>query len=271
MFSLDRIHDPGSAFIAVGMSVVALIIASVPMIKMIGWWADGGVEPLMAMLSIAMYLILIVFMAAAPAVIAVLIFIIILVSAICAPIFGQVSDQVQHQKIDNERMNSYARALEENPMNAAARIAMAEALYKKGQADLAIEHMEWTLQQFPALSMRIRPQLDGWKREKQRIGVAQPIYCHICRAENHPECTSCMECGAPFGTRAGINFAMLKDGGPKVVIRAWITTASVIILACAMLAVMPIQFAAPIILATTIVAFWLFLRWLGGDMGTIGD
>ena len=270
MFSLDRLHDPGTAIGAVGISVIALIVASYPIIKMIGWWMDGGVEPLLAMLSISMYLVLVVFMAAAPAVIAAVIFLIIVASAIAAPILGQVSEQVQHNRIDSERMTSYARALEENPMNAAARMALAEALYKKGQMDLAIEHMEWTLQQFPALSMRIRPELDSWKRDRQRIGVAQPIYCHRCQGENHPECTHCVECGAPFGRRAGMKLALARHGGPKMVIRAWITTASVLILALTLLAIMPIQFAAPIILASVIVGAWLFLRWAGGDMGTVG-
>jgi len=271
MFSLDRLHDPGTAIGTVGLSVMALIVASYPIIKMIGWWMDGGAELLLAIISIFMYLTLVAFTMAAPAGIAILIFVIIVVSAIAAPIYGQMSEQVQHNRIDNDRLTAYARALEENPMNAAARMALAEALYKKGQMDLAIEHMEWTLQQFPALGMRIRPELDSWKRDRQRIGVAQPIFCHRCQGENHPESTSCVECGAPFGTRAGMNYALAREGGPKVVIRAWITTATVLILAITLLAVIPIQYAAPIILASVIVGAWLFLRWASGDMGTVGD
>src|SRR5205085_12241162 len=133
---------------------------------------------------IFMYFVLIIMAASAPAALAMLIFVIILVSAILAPVFGKASDHVQLARIESNRMEQYARALEENPMNPAARIALAECLYKRGEVEHAIEHMTWTLGQFPSMSMRVRPQLESWKRERERVGVPQPIFCHECLAEN---------------------------------------------------------------------------------------
>lgn len=272
MFSLERIHDPGTAIFTVMICLAALLVASFPIIKMIGWWIEGGAEPLQAMLAIFMYLALIAWSMAAPAGIAVLIFLIILFSAIAAPVLGTVSDQAQLRRMDDERLRQYAVALERNPRDPAARMALAEALHKKGEVDQAIEHMTWTLQEFPSLGMRIKPELAMWEREKVRsAGPVSRIYCHECHAENPTETDHCLACGAVFGTRAGIQREVWKAGGPKVVIRGWITVAGTFILALLFLSIIPVEFAAPLILATCIVAAWLFLRWLGGNMGTAGD
>ena len=64
-----------------------------------------------------------------------------------------------------------------------------------------------------------------------------------------------------------VNYA----GGPKVVIRGWIVTASTVMISLFLLLALPSIIAGPIIVATVIVAAWLFMRWVGGNMGTIGD
>jgi len=275
MFDLSRFPQGtagiGPAILTVGIVVIALIIASYPVIKMIGWWADGGAEPILAVVSIFLYLALIGAMMVAPAGVAIAIFIAIVASAIMVPHFGQMSENAQNARILEERLQQYAAALERNPRDAAARIALAEALYKKGERDQAIEHLAWTLQQFPALSLRIRPQLESWRREKERQGMPQPIFCHMCRAENPFHATHCIECGAAFGLRRGVEQRVWQEGGPRVVIRGWIVTATVLILSCFLLLTLPIEFAAPMILAICLVGAWLFLRWVGGDMGTVGD
>src|SRR5260370_42512561 len=131
MFSLDRIHDPGTAIISVGICVTALLVASYPVIKMIGWWIDGGAEPLLAMVSIMLYMTLVAFaMAAAPGV-AGLILGIIIISAIATPLVCQVSDRSQLQRMDNHKMASFARVLEGDPLNAPARMGLAECLHKR--------------------------------------------------------------------------------------------------------------------------------------------
>lgn len=271
LFSLDRIHNPGDAIMSVSITLAALLVASYPVIKMIGWWMEGGAEPLLAAVSIFMYFVLIVMAASAPSSLAILIFCVILASAIFAPIIGRVSDHTQLARMETDRMERYARALEENPMNPAARIALAEGLYKRGDAEHAIEHMEWTLSQFPAMSMRIRPQLESWKRERERIGVPQPLFCHECLAENAWNATHCYECGAAFGSRAGMKQQVYELGGPRVVIRGWLTTCAVLFISVGLFMALPPEFAGVIAVAVTIVAAWLFLRWAGGDMGTVGD
>ncbi len=261
----------GCAFLVVSLSVGALIVASVPVIRMIGWWVDGGVEPALALVGIFLYVCLVATAAAAPPIMGVVIFLVIVASAILTPVLGKVSEQAQHHRMQSERMDQYVRALEANPRDAAARIALAETLHKRGELDAAIEQLSWTLQAFPALAMRVRPQLDSWRREKERIGQVQPVICHECFAENAWNATTCDQCGAAFGTRSGIRRQVAVSGGPKAVLRGWIVTATSLILVCALLLYAPVMVAGPVAVATLMVAVWLFLRWVGGDMGTVGD
>ena len=271
MLNAQNIHGPGDAIMAVMMLLICLLCGSYPVIKLIGWWMDGGVEPLLACMGIMLYVVLLMSVTMLPFVLAIPIILVILASSIMMPYFGKVVEHADLRKIANEEMDRYGRALEENPMNHAARMGLAELLHKRGELDQSIEHMEWTLQQAPSLSFRIRPQLEGWKRERERIGVAQPVFCHRCRCENHPMATECMECGAAFGVKAGMKQQMWREGGPQVVVRAWITTALTVLLGCFAFLFLPAILAAPILLATIIVGAWLFLRWVGGDMGTVGD
>ena len=271
MFSLEYIKDPGHAVLTVGLVTTALIIAAIPAIKMVGWWLDGGAEPWMAITSIFMYIVLIATMVAVPAWLAFLIFALICISAVAAPLLGKVSDKKQHQKIDDIRVQGWGAILERDPMNHAARIALAEVLHKRGALDLAIQHMEWIIRQSPQMSLRVRPTMDGWIREKDRMGAPKPIICHECHGENPHWVTECELCGAQFGARAGFAQGIRLAGGPQAVIRTWIVTAGSIIAVVLFFGFLPIEYAAPLALATIMVGFWLFLRWVGGDLGTVSN
>jgi len=265
----ENIHSPGEAFISVGIAVIALLIASYPVIRLIGWWMDGGAEPALAISAICLYMALVVLAAGAPRPVALLILVIIVLSSLLLPYFGQITEHRQNRRIDDELIESYSRALQENPMNPAARIALAQALYKRGDLDQAIEHLSWTLQQFPKLSTLHRGQLDSWTRERERRSAAPLIFCHICHAENLSGARSCANCGVAFSSRAAIYEQILREGGPRVVLRGWIIAASLLILSCLLLLYLPSIISGPIILASAMVGAWLFLRWVGGDMGTM--
>jgi hypothetical protein len=251
------------------MVTFALIIASIPVIKMIGWWMEGGAEPFLAILSIFMYFVLIAMMMAAPAWLAALIFGLICLSAIAAPLMGKVSDKRQHKQIDDVRVQGWSAILERDPMNHAARIALAEVLRKRGDIDLAVQHMEWIIAQSPKMALRVRPQMDVWLREKARQTAPKPIICHECHAENPHWVTACDTCGAQFGTRAGMAHGIRLAGGPKAVVRMWVVASGSIIAVILFFGFLPIEYAAPLAVATLMVGVWLFLRWVGGDMGTV--
>ncbi len=262
----------GEAMMTVCLIAVGLIIASYPVIKLMGWIAEGGVEPVVAIMGIFLYLCLIASIMGAPNAGKVVLLIIILISAILMPYFGQVSDNAQNRKMEHQAYNNLASTVERDPMNAPARMGLARMLRKRGELDLAIEHMDWTLQQYPRLGYRIKMELDTWKREKERVGVPQPIFCHRCHAENDPNASHCRECEAAFGTRASVLQRVDQEGGPRRVIRGWVVTATVINIVCFALIylphILPIEVVGVVIIASVIVGAWLFLKWVGGDMGT---
>jgi hypothetical protein len=171
----------------------------------------------------------------------------------------------------DRQYQSYVEALERNPMDPVARVAIAETLYKRGETDQAIEQMEWVLQQFPKLSTTKKPRLESWIRERERQRGERPdvTICHICYAENIGPAEHCSSCGAAFGSKRAVREQMEREGGPQRVLRGWIVVATGSLLSVFVLLSLPIEFAAPVLLAVVIVGAWLFLRWVGGDMGVM--
>ncbi len=263
----------GAVFGIVGAVTISLIIASIPVICLIRWGLDGSVDGSAVFFGVLLYLGLLVAVVAAPSSIGIGLLMILIASAIAMPLLGSASSTVQLKRMQDETLQRYSSALEKDPMDPVARIAVAETLYKRGEMAQAIEHLEWTLQNFPRLSTRLAPQLESWKRarEREREGVLDPIWCHMCRAENSAYATSCIECGAPFGSREGILKRIAEEGGPTVIIRGWLIVGSFVMVSLFLLLYLPMVISGPIILATVIVMAWLFLRWVGGDVGRPGD
>lgn len=273
MLNTDNIHGSGDAIMAATMLVMCLLIGSYPIVKMIGWWVEGSIDPLLAVLSIFLFAVLTVSATMMPFGAALLILLLFAGCALAVPVVGQVSDEFQLRRMEQARIDRYVQVLEKEPMNHPARTGLAEAMHKKGEIDLAIQHMEWVLQQSPSLSFRYKPMLDSWRREKERniANAPPPVICHRCHAENMWNATSCERCAVAFGTRTGVMQQVHYQGGPKVVIRGWIVTATTATIALFAFLMLPSIIAGPLILSTIIVAAWLFMRWVGGDMGTIGD
>lgn len=271
MLNPNHIGGPGEAILAVTMLLACLIAGAYPVLKLIGWWLDGSLEPLVAGLGLFLYMVMLVMVTMLPPAFAIPIVLVIIVSAGMIPYFSQVSDQRQLTKMADAKIEQCIQALERNERDAPARMELARILHKKGDLDLAISHMEWTLQQFPSLGLRIRPDLESWKRERARLGEPPPVFCHRCKAENPPGSVQCRSCGAAFGVRAGMKQGIEKDGGPVKIIRTWILMASLVLLGTFLFLSLPAIIAAPILAASVLVGSVIFLRWVGGDLGTVGD
>jgi tetratricopeptide (TPR) repeat protein len=261
----------GEAIVGVSAVALALIIAALPIVKLIHWGIDGGVEPGLVIVALFLYGALIVSVMAGPSAIKIAALVLILVSAVLMPVLGSAASGAQLKAMDDERLRSYADALERNPMDPVARIALAEELEKRGDVDQAIEHMEWVLKEFPRLGFQHQRTLDMWKRQCERRGAPDLFYCHMCHAEQFPGTLQCAECGAVFGTAEGMRLQFRLDGGPKTLIRAWIISATIMVMAFALLYALPSIIAGPIIIGLVIVGAVIFLRWVGGDLGKPAD
>lgn len=243
---------------------VALILAALPAIRLLHMGIDGQVEMGQVVIGLFLYLVLIVSVAAGPGPLKVAALVLIFLSAVVLPVAGRVAAERDMKRIDDDRLRAYTAALERNPMDPVARIALAEELYRRGDVQQAIEHMEWTLQQYPRLAVQHQTTLDTWRREVATGGQPEFIICHICHAENPAEATFCGQCGAPFTTAVGMWQRIQMEGGPKAILRGWIIGVPVVMLGLFVLLELPAIVAAPIIIAMLIVGAWLFLRWVGG-------
>jgi hypothetical protein len=265
----------GEVILLVSLGVGALVIATIPVIKLIGWAIDGGVDPWAAGFGVFLYVCLIAGVMGAPGPLKIFLLAFLVLGAVLTPVLGKASDDVQLARMSSDKFNQLGAILERDPENAPIRIEFARMLRKQGELDRAIEHLQWVLQRYPKLNFQVKAELDTWLRERDRRGVPQPIFCHRCSAENLWNATHCESCAAAFGTRAGMVQKMHYEGGPKRVIRGWIVTASVVNLSVFALIflprVLPIEIVGVLVISTVLVGAWLFMRWVGGDMGTVGD
>jgi len=257
----------GSAFFGVPLAALALIVAALPLVKLIHLAIDGQIDAGLVAIGGLMYLALIAGVIVGPAPVKVCGVGLIVLSAVFFFLYSQGSAQAGNRVIDDSRFDAYARAVERNPEDPVARIALAEELEKRGDVEQAIQHLEWVLSQHPRLGARHQVTLDMWRRQLARQGQPSSFFCHRCRAEQPPGADRCRECGVAFGTAVAMRERIAQDGGPIVILRAWIIGVPAALLAVFALMELPSIVAGPIILGTAIVAGWLFLRWVGGDMG----
>lgn len=256
-----------AAFLGIPLAPLALIIAAIPVVRLIHLAIDGQLDVGLVAGGIFLYIALIASVAAGPSAIKVGALLLILVSAALLPVYSSIHAEVETRQIDDGRLRAYVAALDRNPMDPVARIALAEELEKRGDVEQAIEHMEWALREYPKLTMMHQSTLDSWKRQVERRDLPDAFFCHICHAEQAPGATMCSECGAMFGTVEGVRQRILREGGPRAIVRGWIVVVPVVMLTVFALLELPSIVAGPIIIAALCIGAWLFLRWVGGDIG----
>jgi len=255
----------------VQLALLALILAAIPAVRLIHLAIDGQLEAGPVLIGLFLYLALIVSVAGGPGPIKVAALALILLSTLLMPLLSGMQAERERRQIDDERFEAYVSALERNPMDPVARVALAEELHKRGDVQQAIAHLEWVLQEFPKLATQHRATLDSWKRELEEAEAPEFIYCHMCHAEVPAGTSVCPQCGAPFATSAGILERIRAEGGVKAILRAWIVAVVAVMLGLFVLLEVPAIVAAPILMAILIVGAWLFLRWVAGDIGRPAD
>lgn len=253
--------------VGASLVILALIVAAVPVVRLVHLALDGQLDFGQVLMGIVMYVGLLAMVVGGPTPMKIVALLLIIASAVLIPLVSGMGEVWALRRMDDERFEAYARALERNPMDPVARIALARELYKRGDVRQAVEHLEWTLQQYPRLAVHHQTDLDNWKRELGDEPGPAFIYCHICHAEAEPEAQFCPQCGAPFGTLASVQQSIRREGGIVRVVRGWIIGVPAIMLGLFVLLELPAIVAAPIIIAILAVAAWLFLKWVGGEIG----
>lgn len=254
---------------------LGLVIAAYPLLQIIRWWIDGEIEPGVAVGAIFLYIVLIASVMAGPSPLKLAVLVVLILSTLAMPAMTAIVASRQNQRMEDDRVRAFTTVLERNPMDAVARVALAEELARRERIDEAIEQMEWVLQRFPRLQGSHGYQLESWRRARDRRGMPEPIFCHMCNAENPGDAVLCATCGAMFGTKTGMVQKVWRDGGPRRVLRAWLVTSGALTSAAFLLTVaphfLPIEVIGILVIATVLVAAFLFLRWVGGEIGVAED
>lgn len=254
---------------------LCLVIASIPIIKLAGWIVEGSIDTGPGLLGIFMYIALIAGVMGSPDALKVILILVLIASSLLMPFIGSVADTAKLKAMEVDEVARSSQILEKDPNNAPARIALAKGLHKQGRLDEAIEQADWVMQAFPGLSGRLRPEVDSWKRERDRGGTLDIIICHRCHSENPAVAARCMDCGAAFGTRSGLSQEIWRQGGPKMILRGWLVTAGVVTLCAFAWTILPRFVPIPVLgvltIASVLVGAVLFLRWVGGDLGQVTD
>lgn len=263
--------NAGGVMITVCLAVVGMVIAAFPVIRTINWWIEGSLDGIQASVVILLYVALLGGIMGAPSAIKFVLLLFILISALAAPFIGNIAAKAGNRQIDDESMSRYIRALEINPNDVGARLAVADSLAKRGDLEQAISHAQWVVQQHPRLEGTVGLRIKTWERQLEYEKSPHPVFCHMCHAELPASATVCPECGAKFGTKAAIIDRIATEGGLRVVVTGWLTTTTLLLVAIGLFLELPIEFAAPITAAAVIVGGFLFLRWVSGSLGVPGD
>lgn len=190
-------------FFGVQLAAFALILAAFPIIRLIRMAIDGELDGGMVALVIFLYLALIAAVAAGPSPVKMVALGFVAISLVGLPFLRSVAEARESRRMEDDRLRAYAAALERNPEDPVARIALAEELARRGDLVQAVEHMEWTLREHPKLAAQHQATLDDWRRRLETRPEVQVTICHMCHAEQPPDATHCSECGAAFGTVEG--------------------------------------------------------------------
>ena len=246
-------------------------VLTVPFMRLLDWWSDGAIDTTTAIACLLALLVLVGVVVTGSVALKFAAVVTILAGALLLPGFGTAHDKAALREIDDEQLQTLILRLEANAHDYAARITMAELLGKRGQYDEAIKHMEWVLQDCPRLRPTVRPRLDELKHKRDRPEHLGVIFCHQCHAQNPPGSERCSTCGALFSLGPGLAHGFQAAGGVRALLRGWIVCG--IALPTIWLAILHLDavYAAAIVLATVAVSAWLFLRWVGGDLGVRVD
>jgi hypothetical protein len=259
------------AFSVFGLAAIAALFLIIPIHQLIVWWSEAVIDGGVLIGGVLASLLMLGMIVAAPQELRIVALAVVILASVVMPLIGRTNAEADTRQIHDERLDAYIAGLEANPLDPAARIALADELKHRGRLDEAIEHLEWVLQQFPRLHPTVQPRLEALRREKARPDQLPVIFCHECRAENPLGTQRCTECGAAFTFGPAFLEGLRIAGGPLAVVRAWVVLGIIAPLIVFALLEMPTIIAAPIILALLIATAWLFLRWVGGDIGKPAD
>ncbi|MCC6443150.1 MAG: tetratricopeptide repeat protein [Armatimonadetes bacterium] len=236
------------------------MIAGYPIIHLVGRLIEGEIDILDALFMIGGYVGLVFALIVLPGTLTKMMIFAMLVGSVV--LYPMIMAKVHRDSLHNyevDKMLSYQRTLEQDPKNFAARLFLAESLYRQGQLDEAIRGMEEGLAMHPAASFQEKRKLEGWKEER-RWRDEGIFFCPECHTEARRSQDACPNCGAQLKVW-NVIAGLAKGETGKDIVRLWAKTMIGLTVMLFVLSLLPDVIRNTIIMAAIIgVAFYYYKR-----------
>lgn len=194
------------------------IIASLVFHRIVGWYIEGAIGPIECIVIACLFLAIAGGIVIAPSILARVVLLTLLVVLVTAlRLLGPHLERRETRKFYDERIEQYRQVIGADPLNLAARARLADALYKEGRLDEAIEELTEAVRLAPnsrVEASRLRQLIQ--EREERRD---PPVTCPGCGHRNPKNKVYCMNCEADLRAISAFR-ARLADRGWKQLVRS---------------------------------------------------
>ncbi len=180
---------------------------------------------------------------------------------------GKFADKNETRNYHSAEFERLKRIVETDPSNSGTRVQYAEKLIEAGDLEGGIHQFRTAIGNSPQ-----NPFAESWKRKLKHALETQEIMQRDGRVAGFNEWRVCRKCQAKVGLsdktcpkcgeilQMGTVEWLQSDGVARDIWKESWPIALVLIIAAAVLSVLPTEWKATIIIASLCVGFWLFLR-----------
>lgn len=173
------------------MVLVGVVLASLFLLVVMRWWAEGILEASDALLLTVAFGGLIFGLFASRELWQIMLAFVPLAAGAAYLIYNYTA--IGTRSFLKQRCQEYMQAIQFDPRNLGAREYLAETLYNLGELDRAIDEMQVAVNMGAGLECRYR--LDKWIKERHLRDTLNPV-CKWCFTENAPGARKCSRCGS---------------------------------------------------------------------------
>lgn len=207
----------GMVFVGVSVFVFFAILAGILFHRIIGWFIEGSITAVQCVALAGVYLVVIGTIIVTPSpVLQVTLAVLLIVVVVTLPFIGEAMVKRDTKDFYDDKMDGYRDAIARDPRNLAARARLADAMYKQGRLDEAIEELTALVQIAPGSqddSRRLQRLIE--EREERR---SPPVNCPHCGQPNDSTRTRCAYCESDLNAVAEVKKWLVEGGLRKIVI-----------------------------------------------------
>jgi len=173
------------------MCLFGVILASACIFVVLYWWSEGAIEASEGIVLVTVFGGLVIGLFAAHTLGQ---FLLASIPLAFASAYGIYTWKIgSWRSYYKKRCAGYESVIHADPGNFAAREFLADALYKLGDLDRAVDEMEAAVDMGAGIECRYK--LGKWSKERYLRDTPNPV-CRWCETENRPGDRKCAKCGA---------------------------------------------------------------------------